>query len=480
MKNPSARFRTNGMTRHGYSTAGRCNDSLNRLKRSHMRSISLAIIIVAALVHPAAAQMKTDASTESRRLFVDNVMNISEAMVNDVTPPATASRYYAYSILAAYEVALIAGRPLPDFTSQFRTTITMNKPALPQDFNYEFCANYAMLETGRRMIPQGAILIDYQKAMTKKFEKEKKIPARSMAGNIAFAEAVADQVVQYSRTDGYNTISTYPRYTPKKMGGYWYPTPPAFLAAADAHWSKVRPFFLDSANQFNPPPPIPFSTDTASTFYKLAKEVYLAKSTMTDDQRELANFWDCNPFSLAYSGHMEIGIKKISPGGHWLGIAGIACKQAKVNLDTMVLVHTAVALALNDAFIVCWYHKFNVQRLRPETYINKYIDPSWRPLLQTPPFPDYLSGHSTVSPAASAVLTYFFGDHFTYVDTSEVIYGLPPRKFESFYKAAKEASESRVYGGIHFRDACREGFNLGTKIGDFMLLTMFNHVNPAH
>ena len=139
-----------------------------------------------------------------------------------------------------------------------------------------------------------------------------------------------------------------------------------------------------------------------------------------------------------------------------------------------------IVLALHDGFIVCWYQKFHHQRLRPETYINKYIDPSWRPLLQTPPFPDYTSGHSTVSPAAAAVLGYFLGDHFSFVDTSETIYGLPERKFESFYKAAKEASQSRVYGGIHFRDACEEGFKLGTRIGDYMVLKMFDHVNPAH
>ena len=445
-----------------------------------MRLIPFVILLAGGPLIPAAAQKKMDAATESRRLFVDNVLNISETMVNDVTPPATACRFYAYSILTAYEVALIAGRPVPDFTHKFKTRLAINKPALPKDFNFEFCANYAMLETGRRMMPQGAGLAGYQTAMARRFEKEKKIPKASMSGNIAFAVAVAEQVVQYARTDGYSKLSTYARYTPSKKEGYWYPTPPAFLAAADAHWSKIRPFFLDSVTQFKPAPPTPFSKDSTSAFYQLAKEVYLARKNMTDDQRVFANFWDCNPFTLEYSGHMEVGIKKISPGGHWLGITGIACKQAKVSLDTVILIHTGVALALHDAFIVCWYQKFHHQRLRPETYINKYIDPGWRPLLQTPPFPDYTSGHSTVSPAASAVLTYFLGAHFSYIDTSEVIYGLPERRFESFYNAAKEASQSRIYGGIHFRDACDEGFKMGTRIGDYMVLTMFDHVNPAH
>ncbi len=444
-----------------------------------MKTILLILALAGSASLSAFAQKSRNNDAESRRLFVDNVLNISEAMVNDVTPPATASRYYAYSILAAYEVALLANRPLPNFNMRFRQRLYVVAPALPKDFNFEFCANYAMLETGRRMIPQGASLAGYQRSMAAEFEKKKRIPAASIAGNIQFAVSIANKIVDYASTDGYNKISAYPRYTPEREEGAWYPTPPAYLAAADPHWSTIRPFFLDSLNQFNPSTPIPFSTDTTSTFYKLAKEVYDASKNLTDDQREFANFWDCNPFSLEYSGHMEIGIKKISPGGHWLGITGIACNQTNTSLDTTILAHTGVALALHDAFIVCWYQKFKHERLRPETYINKYIDPKWRPLLQTPPFPDYLSGHSTVSPAVAAVLTNFFGDHFSYVDTSEIIYGLPERKFESFAKAAKEASTSRVYGGIHFRDACEEGFKLGTKIGDFMVLKMFGADKPA-
>jgi hypothetical protein len=163
---------------------------------------------------------------------------------------------------------------------------------------------------------------------------------------------------------------------------------------------------------------------------------------------------------------MAIGLKKISPGGHWIGITGIACQQSKTPFDSTVLVHTMVALTLHDAFISCWQEKYKSDRIRPETAINKYLDPAWRPLLQTPPFPEYTSGHSVASSSVSVILTHFFGDNFSYTDTSERLFGLPDRNFASFYQAADEAAISRLYGGIHFRDACEEGVKQGRKVGN--------------
>ena len=163
---------------------------------------------------------------------------------------------------------------------------------------------------------------------------------------------------------------------------------------------------------------------------------------------------------------MAIGLKKISPGGHWIGITGIACEQAKLSLDSSILIHTMVALTLHDAFISCWQEKYSSDRIRPEAAINKYLDPAWRPILQTPPFPEYTSGHSVASSSASIILTHFFGDNFSFNDTSERLFGLPDRKFNSFYQASDEAAISRLYGGIHFRDACEEGVKQGKKVGN--------------
>src|SRR5207248_8336141 len=156
-------------------------------------------------------------------------------------------------------------------------------------------------------------------------------------------------------------------------------------------------------------------------------------------------------------------------GAHWLGIAGIACEQSKKNFAASMQIYTVVSIGLMDAFICCWDEKYRSNRIRPETAIRKYIDPHWEPVLQTPPFPEYLSGHSVISSASAAILSHYFGNSFSYTDSVEVSYGLPPRHFASFQQAAKEAAISRFYGGIHFMDAIENGLTQGQKVGDLVV-----------
>jgi len=408
---------------------------------------------------------KANQDSQDLQLLADNVFSLSEVMLHDVANPPAASRFYAYALLGAYETAFFAKGQLPNINLKLKVNPGFRSPTPPKNFNLSFCANYAMLDVGRQLMPSGVLLKEKQKNLMDHFTANKTLSERSLADHVRYAQAVARQVVQYARADDYNKLSTYSRYTPSKQEGHWYPTPPEYMAAIEPRWRTVRSFFLDSANQFEPNPPTAFSKDSTSTFYKLMREVYTIGNSITDEQRKAASFWDCNPFAVTYSGHMAIGLKKISPGGHWMGIAGIACKKAAISLDSAILVHTMVALTLHDAFISCWQEKYHSDRIRPETAINKLIDPSWRPTLQTPPFPEYTSGHSVASSSVAVVLTQLLGDNFSFTDTSEVYFGLPERDFNSFYQAANEAALSRLYGGIHFRDACDEGVIQGKKIG---------------
>ena len=202
---------------------------------------------------------------------------------------------------------------------------------------------------------------------------------------------------------------------------------------------------------------------------KLTREVYTTGMQLTEEQKLIADFWDCNPFAVQFQGHMSIGLKKISPGGHWMSITGIVSKQAALSFQNTMLLHTLVALTLHDAFISCWDEKYRSNRIRPETAINRYIDPKWKPFLQTPPFPEYSSGHSVISTAAAEVLTYFLGDQFSFNDSTETYIGIPSRKFSSFRSAAAEARISRLYGGIHFPDAIENGGEEGRNIGEFII-----------
>ena len=151
------------------------------------------------------------------------------------------------------------------------------------------------------------------------------------------------------------------------------------------------------------------------------------------------------------------------PGGHWIGIAGIATRKAKMTLPQTIFTHTLLSVALHDAFIACWDEKYRSDRIRPETVINRYMDPAWTPLLQTPPFPEYVSGHSVISTTAAEILTLLIGDDFRFRDTSEKEYGLKTRSYKSFRHAAEEACISRLYGGIHFMDAIDQGAWQGKK-----------------
>jgi hypothetical protein len=197
--------------------------------------------------------------------------------------------------------------------------------------------------------------------------------------------------------------------------------------------------------------------------------VYETGKSLNEEQKLIANFWDCNPFKVEFTGHMAIGVKKISPGGHWIGITGIASEKAKLNFAETAYIHALMGMTLHDSFVSCWKAKYETNRIRPETVINQQIDRSWKPLLQTPPFPEYTSGHSVISSASAEILTGYFGSNFSFLDSSEVYFGLPERAFSSFYQAADEASISRLYGGIHFRDAIENGVLQGKKIGKHIL-----------
>jgi len=157
--------------------------------------------------------------------------------------------------------------------------------------------------------------------------------------------------------------------------------------------------------------------------------------------------------------------KKFSPPGHWMNIVGIASKNAGADFATTVSVYAHTSIALFDGFISCWDEKYRSLYVRPETVINDKLDANWHPYIQTPPFPSYTSGHSTISAAAAEVMTRFFGDTLAFTDTSLLEFGIANREIKSFREAAQEASLSRLYGGIHYRFDLDSGNVAGKKVG---------------
>ncbi len=395
------------------------------------------------------------------------VFSLSLVMMHDVINPPAASRFYCYPMLAAYDIICqqnTAFKPLSTFLKNYTpASIQVHK----SKYDYRIAAMYAILETAKRMLPSGYMLqADEEKYIG---SLNGKFPSAIIRASIDVANTAAENMVAYAKTDGYGKLSARLRYTPIKGDGMWYPTPPSYLEAVEPNWKTIRTMIIDSCNQFPPLAPQSFSKDSTSSFYGMAKEVYHVSKNLSPVQLHIASFWDCNPFNVNTSGHMAIGFKKISPGGHWMNITGIAASKARLSFDSVVLLYTMVSVTLVDAFISCWDEKYRSNRIRPETYINRYIDLKWQPLLQTPPFPEYTSGHSVISAAAAEVLSYFLGDKFTYTDDSEAFFDIQPRSFKSFRQAASEAAISRLYGGIHFRDAVENGQQEGMAIGKWVV-----------
>ncbi|MDQ3277839.1 MAG: vanadium-dependent haloperoxidase [Bacteroidota bacterium] len=391
---------------------------------------------------------------------------LTGVIVHDIFAPPVASRIYLYANMAAYEAAL----PAQKVYSSLRQSLPMFPRIQPSGrdaaIRYDLSAVYAFLQTARRFVFSEAILNDSLQSLLKAYDGVE--PAVYQA-SLAYGQSVADSIMAWADKDGYRESRKLRRYNLLKAEGKWLPTAPGYMAAVEPNWSRMRPVALDSSAECKPVPPPPFSVQKESAFYRQALEVYSVHKNMTNEQREIALFWDCNPFFLNVQGHLNFATKKLSPGGHWMSIAGIAARKKGADLNKSAAAYLLTAIALYDGFISCWDEKYRSNLVRPETYINSYIDEQWRPLLQTPPFPEYTSGHSVISTAAALVLTHFFGENFSFDDNTETPYGLPVRTFPSFKSAAEEAAVSRLYGGIHYKAAIENGQVQGRKVGEKVL-----------
>jgi len=390
---------------------------------------------------------------------------MTQFMIHDVTNPPLAARFYSYACISGYTVVALNDSNIVPLKNVLNDFPDITRPLDSGHYSYQLSAILAMTGTAKKMQPSGKGFVAFENQFLDSCRKigfSDEIIARSQS----YANQIIKQIMPYAKKDRYNKISNYPRYTPLNTEGSWYPTPPAFFAPVEPYFNTVRPFFIDSAQAFKSVPPIPYSKDKNSKFFKLLMGNYIDGGTgLTPENREIAAFWDCNPFALKNEGHLLIGLKKISPGAHWIGITGIACQKAKVNFSKTMEIYTVVTGGLTDSFISCWDEKYRSNRIRPETAIRNLIDPKWKPMLQTPPFPEYMSGHSHISSTTATILTYYFGDNFSYNDDVEEKYGLKARKFASFNEAAKEAAMSRYWGGIHFKDGIENGVDVGNAIG---------------
>jgi len=397
-----------------------------------------------------------------------SVKQVTDVIVHDIFSPPVASRIYAYMSIAGYEAAIQDDSRYASLAGQLKGFEAVPKPEPGVEYCFQLAAVQAMLKVGRTLVFSEDKMDAFYEPMMKSF-KDTGMPDEVFERSVAYGTKVADHVLAWSSKDNYKQSRSFPKYSIENSAATWKPTPPAYMDAVEPHWNKIRCFAIDSATQFKPTPPTEFSFDKKSQFYKEANEVYTIGKNLSEEQRQIASFWDCNPFVMNVKGHVMFATKKISPGGHWMNITHVACKKANADFNQCAEAYTRVAISLIDGFISCWDEKYRSRVIRPETYINTYIDENWMPLLQTPPFPEYTSGHSVISSASAVALTKLFGDNFAFTDSTEIEFGMTARSFNSFIAASEEAAMSRMYGGIHYRPAVENGIVEGRALGNFIV-----------
>jgi hypothetical protein len=436
-------------------------------KTSHKMKVSFALFLLVIF----GSCSKQEAVVITPEDFQNSVDQVTEIMIHDIFSPPQASRIYVYPNIAAYEIIAQRDAKYKALAGQI-SNLTPIPKASDSTLNYRMAALIAHMELSRSLVFSEDSMRAFSDSLYGIW-KEQNLPEFENAQ--AYANKVIEHMKSWIDKDNYKQTRTMSKFTvitddPSR----WQPTPPAYMDGIEPHWNKIRPLVLDSAAQFKPEPPPAFSLEKDSNFYKELEEVYEVSERITnngDDSEEvaIAQFWDCNPYVSVTRGHLMFATKKITPGAHWMGITEIACRDTKADFNETVYAYTKSSIAMFDAFISCWDEKYRSNLIRPETLINQHIDENWKPILQTPPFPEYSSGHSVVSGAASTVLTDIFGDNFSFMDDTELQFGLPVRGFPSFNKAAEEAAVSRLYGGIHYRAAIDKGLAQGRNVGKWVV-----------
>lgn len=396
---------------------------------------------------------------------------VIEIVMEDLFTPPVASRVHVYPNIAAYEVLCIGNPQLKSLSGSIKhlPKLSLTKT----NVNYSIAAEFAFTTVAKKLVFSEYMITDFE-VTEKELWKRKNIDTTLINKSIEYGIQAGKQIIEWVIKDNYIQVKTMERYVLSDAFGAWKPTAPTYANAIEPHWNLIRPLVTDSSSQIKPVANVPFSEKKNSTYYKNAMNVYTTSKSLDTVQKTIAQFWDCNPNISFSEGHLTYFVHKISPGGHWLKITGQACLNLNFNELKTSETYTLVTVGLFESFISCWSEKYRSQAMRPETYINSLIDAQWLPYIQTPPFPEYPSGHSVLSASSATILMEIIPQPYSFTDSSEMYINIPPRKFDSFNVAAQEASISRFYGGIHYMPSLNNGADQGRKIGSYVLQKIYN------
>jgi hypothetical protein len=378
--------------------------------------------------------------------------------------PPVASRALGYIGVTFYESVRPGNNNYYTLSGQLTALGALPTPERGKEYHWAAAANAALAKINKSLFPtpQAKKTLVDSILIIKEFYKDEYLKAGASTETIErsekFGEAIAEAIFNWSKTDvigheGY--LKNFPAaYQTPEGAGKWEPTG-ANLIPLQPYWGTARAFVPGALSLATPPAPIPFSTDKTSSFYSQANQVYTKSKNISTDERTIALYW-------------ADGAGTITPPGHSISIASQLIEERSESLDKAAEAFMRVGIGVADAFICCWKSKYVYNLQRPVTYIQKNIDPTWKPLIATPPFPEYTSGHASQSGVAAYVLSALYGKNTIIIDKTHIkrkdIDG-SPREFANFMVMAEEAAASRLYGGIHYPIGNNEGLSSGLKIG---------------
>lgn len=249
-------------------------------------------------------------------MYSQLVHELNTVVMGNNFSPIVASRNYMYASVAAYEV-MAKGYPAQynSLAGQLNQLGPVPEPDTSAGISFDFAAMLAFSKVGEAVTFPAGSMKEYMDSL-KGIMREAGMSSAILKSSEAYADLVAKHIIEWSKGDNYAQTRSAPKFTVVDTPGRWVPTPPAYFSAAEPHWAEIRPIVLEKADQFIPPPPIPFNmTDKNSAYYKEVMKLKLAGDSLTEEQKHIANFWDDNPLKMNVSGHVMFSTKKFSPPG---------------------------------------------------------------------------------------------------------------------------------------------------------------------
>ena len=390
-----------------------------------------------------------------------------DIVMEDLFTPPVASRVHVYPNIAAYGVLCKCNKNMKPIEGKLNELGSLPSP--PEGIDCFLSSRAAFTTVAKKLVYSEYLISEFENQENTTWLSAHQNDSAMLNRSLDYGKTVGQNIIMWMKKDNYDYTRTLSRYVLSDTAGAWQPTGPDYANAIEPNWPLIRSFLFDSTTLIKCIPNVPYSEKKNSDYYKNAYAMYKQSLELDTEKKVIASFWDCNPNITKSAGHFTYFVHKISPAGHWICLAGQACKNRQLDEYKTAEVYTFLTLAIFEGIRSCWTSKYFYNALRPETYINRLILPKWKSFIETPPFPEYTSGHSVISGASSTVLTALIPQPYEFTDSTEMYINLPPRHFNNFVDAANEASISRFYGGIHYRPSLDNGLVQGRQVAEFIL-----------